>query len=398
MAALSRRDRSLLLGSAIGVLCLIVLLAFLSPGEDSESPSSFSNSSRGAKAAYLLLHALRYNEERWTEPISGIAATADAHTTLILSREDAYRGSDAEGAVRAVLAKGGRVLAMGLEGGALLPYGAAAVDHGSLAHRCSLQGEGLAPLAAATSLQMSTGVRWASDDPKFQAAYTCEGRAMVVTYKVGPGTVVWWASDLPLQNRAIREGGSAQLLLLSLGAPGANRIVWDEAAPAEPPGLWSYAAGVPLYLLWAQLALVGLLLLASFGRRSGPLRPDPVVTRSSPLEFVEALGALYRRAGATGAAVELAYRSFLARLDRYVALRALERSGGAAAVARHLVSRIPDAQAAATLEADLLACEAAFHSSQLSPASALRLVRSLHDHEQALLPLLHANRRVNKNV
>jgi hypothetical protein len=45
----------------------------------------------------------------------------------------------------------------------------------------------------------------------------------------------------------------------------------------------------------------------TFGRRSGPVYRQPVVSRLSPLEFVDTLGGLYERAGAGAAAVSVSH-------------------------------------------------------------------------------------------
>ena len=55
---------------------------------------------------------------------------------------------------------------------------------------------------------------------------------------------------------------------------------------------------------------IGILVLFSFSRRSGPTRAMPLPARSTPVEFLEALGSLYAEAGASATAVELAYERF----------------------------------------------------------------------------------------
>jgi hypothetical protein len=58
----------------------------------------------------------------------------------------------------------------------------------------------------------------------------------------------------------------------------------------------------------------------AFGRRSGPLYATATVSRLSPLEFVDTLGDLYRRASAGSAAVRVAYQRFRSQLVRRLAL------------------------------------------------------------------------------
>ena len=53
-----------------------------------------------------------------------------------------------------------------------------------------------------------------------------DGRAVVVSYAVGQGRVIWWASALPLTNAGIRNRKNLDLLLNSVGD--SRRILWDE--------------------------------------------------------------------------------------------------------------------------------------------------------------------------
>jgi hypothetical protein len=69
-----------------------------------------------------------------------------------------------------------------------------------------------------------------------------------------------------------------------------------------------------------QLALAAIFVLFAFARRSGPIYAPPAVSRLSPLEFVDTLGDLYRRAGAGSAAVSVAYQRFRTQLLRRLSL------------------------------------------------------------------------------
>jgi len=70
----------------------------------------------------------------------------------------------------------------------------------------------------------------------------------------------------------------------------------------------------------AQVAILGLIVFFTFGRRSGPVMLPPVVSRLSPLEFVDTLGGLYERAGAEPAVVGFVYQRFRATLSRQLRL------------------------------------------------------------------------------
>ena len=73
---------------------------------------------------------------------------------------------------------------------------------------------------------------------------------------------------------------------------------------------WSYAGGAAWTMLWIGLPLLALLVVFSFSRRSGPVRDLPPPPRATPIEFLEALGSLYRNAGAASTAISIAWERF----------------------------------------------------------------------------------------
>src|ERR1700740_3245772 len=87
---LERGDRKIVI-SAVGILVVVVVVAALfgAPTRDETTgvPSTYSPASDGAKAAYLVLAQLGYNEERWELPPTELS-TLDSDTsrvTLILA-------------------------------------------------------------------------------------------------------------------------------------------------------------------------------------------------------------------------------------------------------------------------------------------------------------------------
>jgi hypothetical protein len=154
--------------------------------------------------------------------------------------------------------------------------------------------------------------------------------------------------------------------------------VWDESLHGNSRSLWSYANGTPIHLVWGQLALVAALLLFSYSRRSGPLRPDPIVSRAAPLEFVHSLGSLYQKAGATNVAVTIAYQRFRHLLEKQFGV-AHSLYADDPALLQGLTSRF--GAGAAGIQKDLLACENATGAENLPERRALALVQALHDDE-----------------
>jgi len=133
-------------------------------------------------------------------------------------------------------------------------------------------------------------------------------------------------------------------------ADGTPRTVyWDEYFHGQQGSLWSYIARTPIpWGLW-QLALVSLVLLFAFSRRSGPIVMPQVRSRLSPLEFVNTMGDLYDRAGATSMAVDIPYKRLRLQLARKLGRTAAASDAELARVAFERLS-IPEAEMLATLQ------------------------------------------------
>jgi hypothetical protein len=395
LASLDRRDRRLLLITAMLVLCTTVLLVLVHPQEQSDSyiPSTYSTAPHGAKAAYLLLarlgYRMGYRVERSEAPLDSVANTADAHTVLILAEPARAPNQQESAAVRRVLARGGRVLAAGFLAAAAVPD--ENLDNQSppqlVGGICEAEPVGFSTLASGGKFVMRD-VRsvWKIDQPAQRAAFLCAGEGVVVTYPVNKGTVVkgtvvWWASASPLENQDIAARGSLDLLLNSLQLQRGDRIVWDESLHAEPAAAWDPLRDRVILSLIAQLLMIGLLLVLARGRRSGPLRPLPAQTRSSPMEFVRSLGGLYRASGANDVPVTIAYERFRSRLAQHYGVAAAQ-TADAATLAATLTERF--GIMSPSLERDLEACENAGRLTNLKPRQALTLVKVLAGYNERI--------------
>lgn len=379
--SLSRRDRLLLLSCLGLVVVMAGVVAVVAPQEDDNDPvpSSFSSASHGSAAAYLALQRSGYRIEHWERPLDELADESDAHTVVILAEPDFASAVKARAPVAKILQRGGRVLATGFSGAWLLPDNQAEESE-PVATECDAQAEGFGALADSGKVHMKPTVRWNMVLPEQHAQYTCRGDAVVVSYAAGPGRVVWWADSLPLENAAVARDGDLALLLHGLGAGTDARIVWDESLHGDAPGVWSYTRGTPVKLLWVQLVLVGVLLVLSFSRRSGPLLPDPVVARDAPLEFVHSLGALYDKAGATNTAVRIAYDRFRLLLGRQAGRGAGNQTEEMVRVASARLSH-----AAPDLQEKIEACEELTYMAEpMPPRQALSLVQSLWTYEDEM--------------
>lgn len=302
----------------IGILMVMGAAAYLkSEAEEGDGhPSSYSNLNRGAKAAYLLLQQSGYPMERWER--SPKELPADGHgVLLIVAGPVSYPSAEETNALSRFLLHGGSILAAGMLPDSFVPKAAATIGE------LRIGGEECKPVAPTRltrggSISLDGALKWDSTDSSQVVHFTDpKGNAVVVSYPVGPGSVAWWASAWPLENAGIREKNNLELLLNSAG--GYRRVLWDEYYLAENRHDPAQHKPVPAYS-WAmwQLALIGVVVVLTYSRRSGPLVPLVHESRLAPLEFVETLGSLFRRAQSTHVAVEIAFQRF-----RQVAARRL---------------------------------------------------------------------------
>jgi len=382
LSSLDSKDRRLLLWFLGIGLTLAVLTGFLLPGANSNDnplPSTYLAGQHGARAAYETLLRAGYPVERWERPLSELAATAGPETVVIFAQPFSREGEDIK-AVRTILERGGRVLSTGFWGGFILPGEETKPPEEFNFAACKLEPEGLDPLTNTGEVWMVPEATWAVGNPAHRVEFSCAGQPAVVEYGWGKGHVVWWASSTPLENGSLARAHNLDLFLNSLGPREGHRFYWDESLHGEVRSEWSYASGPSMNLLWMGLPVLGLLVVFSFSRRSGPVRDLPPPPRSTPIEYLEALGSLYRNAGAASTAVAVAWERFRRRALRMCGLRG-QKMGAAelAAIIRRRFSGID-----ASLEADLIACEEAAWGETVTPPDALKLIRALHAHREKI--------------
>ncbi len=218
--SLDQKDRKLLIGCLVAVLVLAFVTAFLSRNENSDDnpvPSSYLTGRHGARAAYELLQASGYTVERWEQPLSDLAARADAQTVVIFAEPtQADIAAEDLKAVRDIVARGGRVLVTGWAGGSLAPDGNVQPPQ-QFQSACKLTPQGLDPLAGSGEVWMVPEASWGLDRPLDRVQYNCAGAPAVVEYADGKGQVIWWASSTPLENGSIGRANNLNLFLNALG-------------------------------------------------------------------------------------------------------------------------------------------------------------------------------------
>jgi Domain of unknown function (DUF4350) len=388
---LDSKDRRMLLIVLGLLIALLVVLAIFTPAQDPNRntvPSTYLSGQHGSKAAFTLLQQSGYSIERWEQPLNELAAHAGPGTVLILA-EPFFASREDRHAVALILRQGGRVLATGNWGGLLLPNSLVAQAKGVDFAACEAQPEGLQPLAGNGTIWIVPRYTWKESDSKARAAYTCAGQPVVVEYPMGKGHAVWWASSTPLENGSILRGQNLELLLNSIGPAEGKQIYWDESLHGHVNTPWDFVKG-PVWPLLSFGALgLALLVILSYSRRSGPTRALPQAPRTTPIEFLEALGSLYRSTGATSTAMQIAWERFRSQAGRLTGLTgAASKSGKANSEldARQIAQAIERrfGSIASAMEPDLIAAQEACWDDSLKPRRALELVQALRRHEETL--------------
>lgn len=371
---LSHPDRRLLSIVAAIFIGVAVLALLLSPSSESnaKAATTYSAAAEGTKAAYLLLREAGYHSERWEDPPSEIDGAQKP--ILMMLDPDVPPTSEEQQAVRRFVENGGTLLLSGLLGSYFFPDDAprqvyqlqfAPADY-----------DALTPSAVARSapkIRLATSAAWERGGAGIEL-YGDESNAVVMQYPVGKGQVVWIASSSLLSNARLRESGNLDFLLAII-AGRERRVLWDEYFHGYRRKVTKGSTHPQIGWLFAQLAFLAIAVLLTYSRRSGPVRAPVVVSRLSPLEFVQALGRLYAHAKAANVALDVSYGRFRYWLTRRLGLRA---NASPAELARAAGSHwsIAEADFLAMLEA----CETGRFYPDLSRKEALQLMVQLHQY------------------
>lgn len=383
-AFLDARDLRFLIGSGIVMVVLLAITYAIAPPRKQQSlgyPSSYSAEWAGAKAAYLLLESNGYNVERWEKSPEDLPAGTGG--AVLVFAEPSLTGSASErAAIRRFVSSGGRILAMGAGAGSLAPDMDASEaeqwDPKPLTYSAVLP----SPLTRdAPEISLISPDSFTSSTHPWLALYRKDDEVGAVTYSVGKGEVIWWASASPLSNGSIRDKGNLAFFLDCIGPPSDARIYWDEYFHGSRASLISYFETGPLPWAGAQIALAFVAMVFTFSRRSGPMRLPATESRLSPLEFVDTLGDLYGSAHASPAAVGVAYRRFRFALSRKIATPAKMKLPEICRIASARFRWPEDA-----LLDTLARSERAMRNINLDEKEALYLVRQLHEYSARLEP------------
>jgi hypothetical protein len=382
-------DRKLLLiAGAILFLLIVATAAFAPPPDEDEGlgiPTTYSTAKGGAQAAYLLLRELGYRSERWEKSPTELPSDAEGKI-LILAGPIDFPDKKERDALLAFVRSGGWIVYAG--NFPILFVGSGAVAPSSFTPASSPSATTFPAIVpspftqGAPKITMIAGNRWVVSDGAQVPLYGEPEEPVGVTWRLEKGRILWWAAPTPVTNSGISREGNLPFFLSCIRAvrpgasPGETTVLWDEYFHGYRGSLWDYFAETPVPWAIFQLALVAVLVLLAFGRRSGPLYAPAAVSRLSPLEFVDTLGDLYRRASAGSAAVRVAYQRFRTQLVRRLALApSISNIQLDTAVRERLGWKQPG------LMATLQRAEKAARVSDVSGSDALKIVQALEHYE-----------------
>jgi hypothetical protein len=389
-------DRKLLWWAGFVALLLVGGTIAVSPGADPDTsavPSTYSSSSGGARAAYLLLLDLGYKVHRWEESPAGLAGLGDKAILILADPTETPSDGEQDLLLRFVQS-GGEILFCGAALPKFFPQvklpariaGARWIEFSPDLPSPYAHHAGKVIIQPETYWRAQAG-RGEFGDQQL-TLYGGEFNPVVVVWRVGKGQILWWAGATPLTNSGIPQADNLSLFLnsLSSGTPqGSRAIYWDEYFHGERGSFWSYFAIPPVIWGGFQISVLTLALLFTYSRRSGPIAIPAVVSRLSPLEFVNTMAGLYQRAGAAPVAVGVAYRHLRLELTHRLGLPAAAPD---AALAQAAAER---------LGADAIGLEEAFQKAALAAVSkkmpareALGLVQSLQRYAVPRVPLANA--------
>jgi hypothetical protein len=380
---LTRADRTILAVAAGLFVALTLATIVAAPASEtawSSIPSSYLSTPGGARAAFLLLQRLGVKSQRWEEPPMRLVAFA--HGATLVVAEPSETPSRAERlALRRFVEQGGRVLFCGAELPGFFPgvqlekllsSAGPVLAQGESAQLPVEQYQPVLETQTSEPIELQAHAVWQKFEKGQSAVYGRADHAVVAVWAMGAGEVIWWASATPLTNAGLGRAGNLPLLLHSVSAGRGRQVYWDEYFHGERGSLLGYAGRVPV-IRWAafQLALLTCACLLAFSRRSGPVIPAAKTSRLSPLEFVDTLGGLYRKAKAAQVPVDITMRHLRLQLARRLALPVEILD---AELARAAAERLGWNQQ--ELESMLERAHAAAARS-LPPSSALELVQGL---------------------
>src|SRR6266436_6143371 len=285
-ASIDASDRKLLvIGGAI-LLLLTAGLAFvgIDPQEPGISiPSTYSSASGGARAAYLLLQDLHYKVSRWERSPTELPSDADNAVLIIADPLDTPTKEE-RAALKRFVDEGGQVLFTGARIKSFFPEAKVDTEIPALEWKTFSADFPSNYTFGAPKIVLQTSTTWQAPVASQLPLYGETRSPVVVSWRIGEGRILWWAAATPLTNSGITRESNLNLFLNAMHSPlqgeqTAVQIYWDEYFHGQRISLWSYVRKTPIAWGLVQVAILGLIVFLTSGRRSGPVMLPPVVSR-----------------------------------------------------------------------------------------------------------------------
>src|SRR5258707_4025352 len=208
-----------------------------------------------------------------------------------------------------------------------------------------------------------------------------ERGALLVDYPHGQGRIVLLSDPFVVANNGLSRADNLQLAINVVAGYG-GLVAFDEfhqGHAATHNALIQYFQGTPVIALCGQLALIGLAIVWSRGRRFARPLPLPQIDRRSSLEFVASMAELQQRAKAHDLALENIYGRVRRSLARQVGLN---NSSPRAEIAARVAAR--SGLSRPELESLMRNCEETINGAPTNGKETLRMVRRLRQIESRL--------------
>ncbi len=363
------RGEWLVLGALLLVMVGVSILATsqgaLERPEGRPDPSTYNERGSGSKGLYLWLQELGIPVRRWERPLQDLPA--EARVLIVLGPQLPVEEHEVDALDAWVRAGGVLLLADDTVG---LPV--RALFHGPPVEKFGLRprlGGRAAPLRPAfpsayvegvETIQPEAPVRFQRERAEGWAPLFADRAGEVVAIRrLGRGTVIAVIDPGLFSNARLETAGHARFILnVGLAHVSGGVVLVDEFhhGHGQQDAFTRYLRKTSVPWLLAQGALIFLVLAVARGTRFGPPVPPRQPSRATSLEYVGALGDLYRRAGARRVAAQALAGSLRRRLMEALGTRPGEgpgqlaaRAGARLGVNEVVVSRCLDPLAGVTV-------------------------------------------------
>ncbi len=341
--------------------------------------SSYRTTPYGTRAFYSLLDESGYPVERLNEPYDELKDRQDIGTLVIIAPPQ--RNNPTEEEFKALvkwIEDGGCVIVIDHDIDVEFGEAKANTQFSFLQNKVRVMQPTAYTRGVNTVAVSAFAKRVKLDSPSTVYHIGDDYGGVLADAQVGEGHIVLLTDPFMVANNGIAQADNVVLALNLFNGRPPGKIAFDEYhhgyRSGDSVGVVSYFRGTPIPWMLAQLGLIALLVVYTYGRRFARPLPLKRESRTTNLEFVSSMANITRLARATDLAMQNVYHQFHNQLCRYVGLPpGAETSKLAAAVARR--SRFSEDE----LRGLLSRCEAVASGAKVSDTELLTLVTRLRD-------------------